>query len=100
MLLQRDAIRYRCCIALVGCRYAVAQEQEVEIEGPPAASELTIAQLSENISKELASLRTFESYPTPESFERRRTLEIRRDEKTIHVLSRIMSLADRVLALP
>ena len=54
---------------------------------------LTIAQLSEKVSKELASLRTFESYPMPESFERRRTLEIRRDEKTIHVLGRIMSLA-------
>ena len=79
---------------------AVAQEQEVEIQGPPAASELTIAELSEKVSKELASLRTFESYPMPESFERRRTLEIRRDEKTIHVLGRIMSLADRVLALP
>ena len=73
--------------------------QEADIEAPPAASELTIAQLSEKVSKELASLRTFESYPMPESFERRRTLEIRRDEKTIHVLSRIMSLADRVLAL-
>ena len=68
--------------------------------GPPAASELTIAQLSEKVSKEVASLRTFESYPMPESFERRRTLEIRRDEKTIHVLGRIMTLADRVLALP
>ena len=78
----------------------VAQEQEVDIQGPPAASELTIAELSDKVSKELASLRTFESYPMPESFERRRTLEIRRDEKTIHVLGRIMSLADRVLALP
>ena len=76
----------------------VAQEADVEV--PPAASELTIAQLSEKVSKELASLRTFESYPMPESFERRRTLEIRRDEKTIHVLNRIMTLADRVLALP
>jgi small conductance mechanosensitive channel len=91
----------RSAIAAVLLLWAVGVvAQEVEIEGPPAASELTIAQLSENISKELASLRTFESYPTPESFERRRTLEIRRDEKTIHVLSRIMSLADRVLALP
>ena len=78
----------------------VVVAQEVDVAGPPAASELTIAQLSEKISKELASLRRFESYPTPESFERRRTLEIRRDEKTIHVLGRIMLLADRVLALP
>ena len=78
----------------------VVVAQEVDVAGPPAASELTIAQLSEKISKELASLRRFESYPTPESFERRRTLEIRRDEKMVHVLSRIISLAERVLALP
>jgi len=78
----------------------VVVAQEADIEAPPAASELSIAQLSEKVSKELASLRTFESYPMPESFERRRTLEIRRDEKTIHVLGRIMTLADRVLALP
>ena len=91
----------RSAIAAVLLLWAVGVvAQEVDIEGPPAASELTIAQLSEKVSKELASLRTFESYPTPESFERRRTLEIRRDEKTIHVLSRIMLLADRVLALP
>ena len=79
---------------------AVVVAQEIDVAGPPAASELTIAQLSEKVSKELASLRTFEGYPMPESSERRRTLEIRRDEKTIHVLRRIMSLADRVLALP
>jgi len=36
----------------------------------------------------------------PESFKRRRTLEIRRDEKTGHVPGRIMSLAERVLVLP
>ena len=91
----------RSAIAAVLLLWAVvAVAQEVDVTGPPAASELTIAQLSEKISKELASLRRFESYPTPESFERRRTLEIRRDEKTIHVLSRIMLLADRVLALP
>lgn len=91
----------RSAIAAVLLLWAVvAVAQEVDVTGPPAASELTIAQLSENVSNELASLRTFESYPMPESFERRRTLEIRRDEKTIHVLGRIMSLADRVLALP
>ena len=91
----------RSAIAAVLLLWAVvAVAQEVDVTGPPAASELTIAQLSENVSNELASLRTFESYPMPESFERRRTLEIRRDVKTIHVLGRIMSLADRVLALP
>ena len=91
----------RSAIAAVLLLWAVfAVAQEADIVGPPAASELTIAELSEKVSKEVASLRTFESYPMPESFERRRTLEIRRDEKTIHVLGRIMSLADRVLALP
>jgi len=91
----------RSAIAAVLLLWAVGVvAQEADIEAPPAASELTIAQLSEKVSKELASLRTFESYPMPESFERRRTLEVRRDEKTIHVLNRIMTLADRVLALP
>ena len=91
----------RSAIAAVLLLWAVVVvAQEVDVAGPPAASELTIAQLSDKVSQELASLRTFESYPMPESFERRRTLEIRRDEKTIHVLGRIMSLADRVLALP
>ena len=91
----------RSAIAAVLLLWAVvAVAQEKDVVGPPAASELTIAQLSEKVSKELASLRTFESYPMPESFERRRTLEIRRDEKTIRVLNRIMTLADRVLALP
>jgi len=94
---MRSAIAAVLLLWAVG---VVAQEVEVEVVGPPAASELTIAQLSDKISKELASLRTFESYPMPESFERRRTLEVRRDEKTIHVLNRIMTLADRVLALP
>ena len=77
-----------------------ASAQNVEVESVPAASEMTIAELSESVSNTLASLREFESYPMPQSFERRRTLEIRRDEKTIHLLGRIMSLADRVLALP
>ena len=48
----------------------------------------------------IASLRTSESYPMLESFERRRTLEIRRDEKKVHVPGRIMSLAERVPVLP
>ena len=91
----------RSAIATVLLLWAVGVfAQEADVEAPPAASELTIAQLSDKVSKELASLRTFESYPMPESFERKRTLEIRRDEKTIRVLNRIMTLADRVLALP
>ena len=56
-----------------------AVARDADFEAPPAASELTITQLSERVAGELASLRTFESYPMPESFERRRTLEIRRD---------------------
>ena len=79
---------------------SAASAQDAEVESVPAASEMTIAELSESVSNKLASLREFESYPMPQSFERRRTLEIRRDEKTIHLLGRIMSLADRVLALP
>ena len=91
----------RFAIAAVLLFWAVVLvAQDADVEALPDASELSIAQLSQKISKELASLRTFESYPMPESFERRRTLEIRRDEKTIHVLGRIMTLADRVLALP
>ena len=79
---------------------SAASAQDAEVESVSAASEMTIAELSESVSNKLASLREFESYPMPRSFERRRTLEIRRDEKTIHLLGRIMSLADRVLALP
>ena len=47
----------------------------------------------------IASLHTSETYLMPESFERLRTLEIRRDEKTVHVLGRTMSLAERVRVL-
>ena len=79
---------------------AWTQAQELELAPVPSVSDMTVAELSQSVSDELASLRTFESYPMPESFERRRTLEIRRDEKTIHVLGSIMALADRVLALP
>lgn len=63
-------------------------------------AELSIAQLSDEVSRELESLRAFEAINLPDSFERRRILEIRRDEKTINLLSNILALADRVLALP
>ena len=54
----------RPAIAAVLLLWAVVVvAQEGDVAGPPAASELTIAQLSEKVSKELASLRTFESYP-------------------------------------
>ena len=61
---------------------------------------MTVSELSETVSDEVASLRMFESFALPDSFERRRTLEIRRDEKTIRVLRSVQALADRVLALP
>ena len=62
--------------------------------------QMTIAELSEELFREIESLRLFESHPLPESFERRRTLEARRDEKTIRVLKSIISVAEGVLALP
>ena len=79
---------------------AWTQAQESDLAPVPSVSDMTVAELSQSVSDELASLRAFESYPMPESFERRRTFEIRRDEKTIHALGSIMALADRVLALP
>ena len=79
---------------------APAQAQDVQIESIPDRSEMTIAELSQRVSEEVASLRIFEQSPMPNSFERRRTLEIRRDEKTIHALRSVQALADRVLALP
>jgi len=91
----------RSVVASLALLWAVTgATQDAAFEAPPVASEMTIAQLSERVAGELASLRTFETYPKPESFERQRTLEIRRDEKTIHVVKRILSLAERVLALP
>ena len=62
--------------------------------------QMTVAELSEEVARELESLRRFEAHPLPESFERRRTLEVRRDEKTIKVLKSIISLAENVLKLP
>ena len=61
---------------------------------------MTVAELSEEVARELKSLRRFEAHPLPESFERRRTFEVRRDEKTIKVLKSVISLAESVLALP
>ena len=62
--------------------------------------QMTVAELSEEVARELESLRRFEAHPLPESFERRRTLEVRRDEKTIKVLKSIISLSESVLELP
>jgi small conductance mechanosensitive channel len=85
-------------LALICAVAAVAQEND--FEAPPPSREMTVAELSESVSRELESLRTFESYPIPGSFERQRTFDVRRDQKTIHVLGRILSLAERVLGLP
>ncbi len=85
-------------LALICAVAAVAQEND--FEAPPTSREMTVAELSESVSRELESLRTFESYPIPGSFERQRTFDVRRDQKTIHVLGRILSLAERVLGLP
>jgi small conductance mechanosensitive channel len=85
-------------LALICAAAAVAQEND--FEAPPTSREMTVAELSESVSRELESLRTFESYPIPGSFERQRTFDVRRDQKTIHVLGRILSLAERVLGLP
>ena len=79
---------------------AQAQAQDFQFESILDRSEMTVSELSETVSDEVASLRMFESFPMPDSFERRRTLEIRRDEKTIRVLRSVQALADRVLALP
>ncbi len=93
-------------LALICAAAAVAQENDFEApptsreEAPPTSREMTVAELSESVSRELESLRTFESYPIPGSFERQRTFDVRRDQKTIHVLGRILSLAERVLGLP
>ena len=85
-------------LALICAAAAVAQEND--FEAPPTSREMTVAELSESVSRELESLRTFESYPMPGSFERQRAFDVRRDQKTIHVLGRILSLAERVLVLP
>ncbi|MEK9995904.1 MAG: mechanosensitive ion channel family protein [Halieaceae bacterium] len=96
------SLRTLCCamlIATLSLSHAVGAQQDVVLE-PPAERDMTVAELSEEVSREVASLRVFESYPDPESDERRKTLEVRRDEKTIAVLESILDLAERVLAMP
>ena len=93
------SMRYMIAILALICAAAVGA-QESDFEAPPTSREMTVAELSESVSRELESLRTFESYPMPGSFERQRTFDVRRDQKTIHVLGRILSLAERVLGLP
>ena len=96
------SLRMLCCamlMATLGLSDAVRAQQDVVLE-PPVERDLTIAEISEEVSREVASLRVFESYPDPQSDERRKTLEVRRDEKTIAVLESVLDLAERVLAMP
>ncbi|MCH1610274.1 MAG: mechanosensitive ion channel family protein [Luminiphilus sp.] len=96
------SLRMLCCatlVAILGLSDVVSAQQDVALDSPPK-DELTIAELSQEISRDVASLRAFESYPDPGSDERRKTLEVRRDEKTITVLDSILDLAERVLAMP
>jgi len=96
------SLRMICCttlVAILGLSDVVRAQQDVALDSPPQ-DELTIAELSQEISRDVASLRAFESYPDPGSDERRKTLEVRRDEKTIAVLDSILDLAQRVLAMP
>ena len=80
-------------VAIVSATAAAAQERELLVPRPQ--SEMTIAQLSEEVYDEVKSLHAFEAMPLPDSPERRRTLEIRLDEKTINFLKNIMSMSQR-----
>ena len=71
-------------VVIVGATTTVAQERELLVPRPQ--SEMTIAELSEEVYDEVKSLHAFEAMPLPDSPERRRTLEIRLDEKTINLL--------------
>ena len=81
---------------IVGSTTTAAQERELLVPWPQ--SEMTIAELSEEVYDEVKSLHAFEAMPLPDSPERRRTLKIRFDEKTINLLKNIISLSQRVLA--
>ena len=81
---------------IVGSTTTAAQERELLLPRPQ--SEMTIAELSEEVHDEVKSLHAFQAMPLPDSPERRRTLEIRFDEKTINLLKNIISLSQRVLA--
>ena len=85
-------------VAIVSATAAAAQERGLIVPRPQ--SEMTIDELSEEVYDEVKSLHAFQAMPLPESPERRRTLEIRLDEKTINLLKNIMALSHRVLAKP
>ena len=85
-------------VAIVSATAAAAQERGLIVPRPQ--SEMTIEELSEEVYDEVKSLHAFQAMPLPDSPERRRTLEIRLDEKTINLLKNIMALSHRVLAKP
>ncbi|MDA9219132.1 hypothetical protein N9O79_00265 [Luminiphilus sp.] len=85
-------------VAIVSATAAAAQERGLIVPRPQ--SEMTIDELSEEVYDEVKSLHAFQAMPLPDSPERRRTLEIRLDEKTINLLKNIMALSHRVLAKP
>ena len=85
-------------MVIIGATTTAAQERELLV--PQPQSEMTIEELSEEVYDEVKSLHAFEAMPLPDSPERRRTLEIRLDEKTINLLKNIMALSRRVLAKP
>ena len=85
-------------VAIVSATAAAAQERGLIVPRPQ--SEMTIDGLSEEVYDEVKSLHAFQAMPLPDSPERRRTLEIRLDEKTINLLKNIMALSHRVLAKP
>ena len=62
-------LRMICCttlVAIFGLSDVVRAQQDVALDSPPQ-DELTIAELSQEISRDVASLRAFESYPDPGS---------------------------------
>jgi small conductance mechanosensitive channel len=105
---MKRAARLRLCtlpgrwlVALVVSMGAMLAFGQVDLDDEsPVVEQMTVAELSKEVARELESLRRFEAYPLPDSEARRRTLEARRDEKTIKALKSIISLADGVLALP
>ena len=63
------SLRMLCCamlMATLGLSDAVRAQQDVVFE-PPVERDLTVAEISEEVSREVASLRAFESFPDPES---------------------------------
>ena len=58
-------------VVIIGATITAAQERELLV--PQPQSEMTIAELSEEVYDEVKSLHAFEAMPLPNSPERRRT---------------------------